>query len=197
MTRPKLRRLSGFLLLLPLFALAPADAQAGSFPYWGLSFGTSERTSASLGVSFGDRIPGEVEDEGFALGTGPVVEATVGLGGAKVGAGRSVLLLTDKKSGRIYADWKAVATRTWDRPRGASAHATYLGLEGGLSLSFVRFTLGVAKRLEEKSRGANVLVTWGAGLQVRMGKARRRADANVSARSTSPRDTRMALRSPH
>lgn len=169
MTRPKLRRLSGFLLLLPLFALAPADAQAGTFPYWGLSFGTAERTAASLGVSFGDRIPGEVED-GFALGTGPVVEATVGMGGAKFGVGKSVLVLTDAKSLRLYADWKAVATRTWDRPRGASAHATYLGVEGGLSLSFVRFTMGVSKRLEDKASGANVLFTWGAGLQVRMGK---------------------------
>ena len=169
MTRPKLRRLSGSFLFLSALALLPSAARAGTFPYWGLSFGTAERTAASLGVSFGDRIPGEVED-GFALGTGPVVEATVGMGGATFGVGKSVLVLTDAKSLRLYADWKAVVTRTWDRPRGASAHATYLGVEGGLSLSFVRFTMGVSKRLEDKASGANVLFTWGAGLQVRMGK---------------------------
>lgn len=167
MTLASVRRLSG-LLFVSLIALLPSGARAGTFPYWGLSFGTSERTAASLGVTFGDRVPGDVS-EGFALGTGPILEATVGLGGAKLGVGKSFLVLTDQKSVRLLADWKAVGARTWDRPRGASAHATYLGLEGGLSLSFVRFNLGVAKRLEEKSRGANVLFTWGIGAQVRIG----------------------------
>lgn len=169
----RVRPFSRYLLALPFLAFVPAEARAGTFPYWGLSFGTSERTAVSLGVTFGDRVPGEVS-EGFALGTGPILEATVGMGGAKFGAGKSFLVLTDQKSIRMLADWKAVATRTWDRPRGASAHATYLGLEGGLSLSFVRFNLGVAKRLEEKSRGADVLVTWGIGAQVRIGGSKSR-----------------------
>lgn len=173
MTRPRLPRSRGFLLYLLLLALLPSDAVAGTFPYWSLSFGTAERTAASLGVSFGDRIPGEME-EGFALGTGPVIEATVGMGGAKLGVGKSVLVLTDEKRLRLYADWKAVALRTWDKPRGASPHATYLGLEGGLSLSFVRFSLGMTKRLEEKSRGANLLVTWGIGTQIRIGAPRKK-----------------------
>lgn len=172
MTTPKVRRLSGFLVV-SLMALFPSNARAGAFPYWGFSFGTSERAAASLGVTFGDRVPGDVSD-GFALGTGPILEATVGMGGAKFGVGKSFLVLTDQKSVRLLADWKAVGTRTWDRPRGASAHATYLGLEGGLSLSFIRFNLGVAKRLEEKSRGANVLFTWGVGAQVRIGGSKPR-----------------------
>ncbi len=169
----KVRPFPRYLFVLPLLALAPADAHAGTFPYWGLSFGASERTAASLGVTFGDRVPGDVS-EGFALGTGPILEATVGMGGAKFGVGKSFLVLTDRKSVRLLADWKAVGTRTWDRPRGASARATYLGLEGGLSLSFVRFNLGIAKRLEEKSRGANVLFTWGVGAQVRIGGSKPR-----------------------
>lgn len=168
-----IRSFSRLLCALPFLVLAPAAARAGTFPYWGLSFGTSERTAASLGVTFGDSVPGEVS-EGFALGTGPILEATVGMGGAKLGVGKSFLILTDRKSVRLLADWKAVGTRTWDRPRGASAHATYLGLEGGLSLSFVRFNLGLAKRVEEKSRGANVLFTWGVGAQVRIGKSKPR-----------------------
>ncbi len=172
MTMPKVRRFSGFLLVSVL-ALIPSGARAGTFPYWGLSFGTSERAAASFGVTFGDRVPGDVS-EGFALGTGPILEATVGMGGAKLGVGKSFLVLTDQKSVRLLADWKAVGIRTWDRPRGASAHATYLGLEGGLSLSFIRFNLGVAKRLEEKSRGANTLFTWGIGAQVRIGGSKPR-----------------------
>jgi len=152
---------------------APSGASAGTFPYWGLSFGNAEREAAHLGFSFGDHIPSEAS-EGFALGTGPVIEAKVGMGGGRLGIGRSLLVLTEEKSLRVYADIKAVATRTWDKPRGASPHATYLGAEGGLSVSFVRFTLGLSKRIEKKSSGANYLFTWGVGIQVRMGSPARR-----------------------
>lgn len=157
------------LFCVSLFLLCvPAGARAGTFPYWGLAFGTPERAAAHIGVSFGDHIPNQSESE-IAIGSGPVVEATIGMGAGKIGIGRSILLLTDEKRLRVLADVKAVATRTWDEPRGASAHATYLGVEGGLSVSFVRFTLGVSKRLENKGAGANVLFTWGAGVQIRMG----------------------------
>ena len=152
----------------PASGPCPAPARAGTVPYWGLLFGTPERATAHVGVSFGDDIPSGAS-EGFALGTGPVVEASIGLGAGKIGIGRSILILTEEKSLRVYGDLKAVATRTWDKPRGASAHGTYLGVEGGLSVSFVRFTMGVSKRLEEKAHGADVLFTWGVGVQIRMG----------------------------
>jgi hypothetical protein len=165
-------RLFPLLVMSLLVFSTPSSAEAGTFPYWGLSFGTPARAKAHVGVSFGDDIPTNAS-EGFALGSGPVVEATVGMGAGSVGIGRSILILTEEKSVRVYADVKAVATRTWDEPRRASAHATYLGVEGGLSVAFVRFTLGVSKRLEEKSRGANVLFTWGAGVQIRKGGSKR------------------------
>lgn len=150
-----------------LLLVLPAGAHAGTFPYWGLSFGTAERAAAHLGVSFGADIPSEAD--GVAIGSGPIIEATVGMGAGTFGVGRSLLILTDEKSLRVLGDLKAVATRTWDEPRGASRHASYLGVEGGLSISFVRFTMGVSKRLEQKTSGNNVLFTWGAGVQVRMG----------------------------
>ncbi|MBK5254745.1 MAG: hypothetical protein JJE39_01800 [Vicinamibacteria bacterium] len=161
------------MILAVLLTGLPSAARAGRFPYWGLSFGTSERAAAHLGISFGHDIPSEA-GEGFALGSGPVVEAAVGMGGASLGLGRSILILTEGKPLRVYADVKAVTTRTWDRPRSASPHATYLGVEGGLSISFMRFTMGVSKRLERKDSGANVLFTWGAGLQIRMGRRQAR-----------------------
>jgi hypothetical protein len=174
MTQAPARRWSAlFAFLLLNLLLMPSAARAGTFPYWGLSFGTAERAAAHVGVSFGDDIPSEAS-EGFAMGSGPVVEATVGMGGGKIGIGRSLLILTGEESLRVYGDLKAVATRTWDAPRGASVHATYLGVEGGVSVAFVRFTLGVSKRLEDKSRGANVLFTWGAGVQIRMGGSKPR-----------------------
>ena len=169
MTQDQARRSTRLLCLLSLLLWFPPAARAGTFPYWGLSFGTAERAAAHVGVSFGDDIPSD-GSEGFAMGTGPVVEASIGRGAGKIGIGRSILILTEEKSLRVYTDVKAVATRSWDEPRGASPHATYLGVEGGLSVSFVRITMGLSKRLENKSSGASVLFTWGAGVQIRMGK---------------------------
>lgn len=163
--RTPLKRLAWTAALL----LAPPLAEAGTFPYWGASFGTPDRAAAHLGVSFGRDIPTEADD-GIAMGSGPVVEAVLGAGGARVGVGRSFLLLTEETSVRVFADLKVVGRRTWDRPRGASAHASYLGVEGGLSVAFVRFTVGVARRLEDRPRGARTLVTWGIGTQILLGK---------------------------
>ena len=66
------------LLALPL-ALAPAPARAGTVPCWGRLIRTPERATAHEGVSFGDDSPSGAS-EGIALGTGPVVEASIGLG---------------------------------------------------------------------------------------------------------------------
>lgn len=176
---PDLRRY-GFMILPPtcrfvrtaclLAALLtlPAAVHAGTFPFWGLSFGTPARATVQLGASIGDHIPSRGED--LAMGTGPVFEAAIGLGGGKIGVGHSLVVLTDEASIRVVADLKAVAIRSWDEPRGASRNATYLGAEGGLSVSFVRLTVGLAKRLAGRPSGANVLLTWGAGVQIRMGK---------------------------
>jgi hypothetical protein len=160
------------VLFLPLLFL-PTQARAGTLPYWGLSFGTAERAAAHLGVSFGDHIP-EAGSEGFAMGTGTVLEGTLGMGAGRIGIGRSLVILTEEKSIRVLADLKGVVTRTWDEPRGASRNATYLGVEGGLSVAFVRLTMGVSKRLEDKPSGADVLFTWGLGVQVRMGRPKAR-----------------------
>ena len=172
MTKATVRRSAALLALSLRFLLAPSEARAGTFPYWGLSFGTPERAAAHLGFSFGEAIPSD-GSEGFAMGTGPVVELAVGLGAGKIGVGKSILILTEEKSSRVYGDLKAVATRTWDDPRGASSHATYLGVEGGLSVAFVRLTMGVSKRLEERSQGADWLFNWGPGIQIRIGKAKK------------------------
>ena len=171
MTMVQRWRFARVLLMRLLVVALPEIAQAGTFPYWGLSFGTPERAAAHIGLSFGDQVPSDAEE--FAMGTGPVVEATMGMGAGKIGIGRSLVILTEHRSARIIADWKVVATRSWGKPRGASAHATYLGIEGGASLSVLRFTLGVSKRIEQKSKGANVLVTWGTGIQIRLGGKKR------------------------
>jgi hypothetical protein len=155
--------------------LGSVEASAGTIPFWGVSFGTPQRAALHLGATFGGDVPSGVHD-GFALGTGTVIEATAGMGAGKLGIGKSLVLVTEEEHVRVIADIQLVGTRTWDKPRGASANATYVGVDGGLSISFVRFTVGVSKRIEEKSRGANVLFNWGAGVQIRFGGDRRHSD---------------------
>lgn len=151
--------------------LLPSAARAGTFPYWGLSFGTPERAAAHAGVSFGHGIPG-AGTEGFAMGSGTIVEAAIGTGAGTLGIGRSMVILTEEKSVRVLADLKAIVSRTWDEPRSASANSTCLGVEGGLSVAFVRFTMGVSKRLEDQPAGDDWLYHWGLGIQIRIGKAK-------------------------
>lgn len=154
------------LLLFGLALLMPSPARAGSFPYFGVSFGTPERAAAHAGVAFGGSIPaggGELE-----IGGGSIVEFSFGEGAGQFSVGRSLVVLTEEKALRAVADVRATLAHTWDSPRGASPHATYAGIEGGLSVSLVRFTLGVSKRLEQKPIGSDVLVTWGIGVQIRL-----------------------------
>ena len=159
-------------LALVVLLLSAPSARAGTFPYWGLSFGSPDRIAARLGLSFGDHVPG-AESEGLALGTGTVAELAVGQGSGTFGIGKSfILLVPEERSLRLIGDLKALAVRTWDEPRSASPHSTYLGLEGGLSVAVVRFTIGVSKRLEDRLEGDEWLYHWGLGIQVRIGRAR-------------------------
>jgi len=161
-----------FFIAFTLLVLTAPPARAGTFPYWGLSFGSPDRIAARLGLSFGDHVPG-AETEGLALGTGTVAEVAVGQGSGTLGIGKSfIVLVPEEKSLRVIGDLKAMAVRTWDEPRSASPHSTYLGLEGGLSVAVVRFTIGVSKRLEDRVEGDEWLYHWGLGIQVRIGKAK-------------------------
>lgn len=172
MTRAPVRRSSALLLLPFLLLAAPSVARAGAFPYWGLSFGSPERAAAHLGVSFGEDVP-DARTEGFAMGSGTIAEVAIGMGAGTLGIGRSMVILTEEKSVRVLADLKAIVCRSWDESRSASPNSTYLGVEGGLSVAFVRFTMGVSKRLEERTEGDDWLYHWGVGIQIRIGKAKK------------------------
>ena len=173
MMKSKITRLGLALLCAVTLFLAGADrADAGAFPFWGVTFGTAERTAFHVGASFGRQVPSDAVD-GVALGTGTVIEAAAGMGAGKLGIGRSMVVLTDDRRLRVLADVQLVGGRTWARARGASPHSTYAGVEGGLSISFVRLSFGLLKRLEDRTAGANLLFTWGAGFQIRIGRPKR------------------------
>ena len=148
--------------------MAPVSAHAGSFPYFGVSFGTAQRPAVHLGASFGGDVPTSTY-EGFSMGSGTIIEATGSTAAGKLGIGRSLLLLTEEKHVRVLTDVQFVGMRTFDDPGDASRRSTYLGVEGGLSISFVRLNLGVLKRVENRARGSNVLFSWGLGTQFRLG----------------------------
>src|SRR5262245_29842242 len=69
-------------------------------------------------------------------GTIIIVGGSVGQGGMQAWGGTTQPL----------GDVRAVVTRTWDSPRGASGNSTYAGGEVGFGLIY-RFSVGYAKRI--------------------------------------------------
>ena len=92
-------------------------------------------------------------------GSGLIVGGSVGAGGAQAWAGKALL-------GSVgNYDFRAVVTRTWDDPRGASRNSTYVGGEVGCGLG-LRLSVGYAKRISGPSTGDGHIVTWGVGLEI-------------------------------
>ena len=92
-------------------------------------------------------------------GSGLIVGGSVGAGGAQAWAGKALF-------GSVgNSDFRAVVTRTWDDPRGASRHSTYVGGEVGCGLA-LRLSVGYAKRIGGPSTGDGHIVTWGIGLEI-------------------------------
>jgi hypothetical protein len=65
----------------------------------------------------------------------------------------------------VGGDVRAVVTRTWDNPRGASANSTYVGGEIGL-FSGWRVSVGYAKRISGPSTGNDHVITWSVGAEI-------------------------------
>ena len=92
-------------------------------------------------------------------GSGLIVGGSVGAGGAQAWAGKALL-------GSVgNYDFRAVVTRTWDNPRGASPNSTYVGGEVGWGLG-LRLSAGYAKRIRGFSTDDGHIITWGVGLEI-------------------------------
>ena len=92
-------------------------------------------------------------------GSGLIVGGSVGAGGTQVWAGKALL----GNMGNV--DVRAMVTRTWDNPRGASPNSTYVGGEVGWGLG-VRLSVGYAKRIKGPATDDGHIVTWGVGLEI-------------------------------
>jgi hypothetical protein len=95
-------------------------------------------------------------------GTVFIVGGSAGQGGMQVHGGMQI---GGGQPAQPVGDVRAVITRTWNSPSGASANSTYVGAEVGVGL-IVRFSVGYAKRISGPSRGDDRILTWGAGLQL-------------------------------
>jgi hypothetical protein len=150
-----LRCLAGLAMVAVTAGASPAEAQpAGDFQRAYLDAGYTQPLEANAGASiFWSR---NFSSEG---GAGPVVGGSVGQGGLQASGGLAVLGDTG------LMDIRAVVTRTWDDPRGASANSTYVGGEVGWGLG-VRLSVGYAKRAAGPSTDGDHILTWGVGLQL-------------------------------
>jgi hypothetical protein len=152
-----------FRILLTAFALTtaatPVGAQKAPGHDHGLlllpnaQYGTPLKTSVGLGLFF------ETSDDGQLL-SGAIVEGAAGQGGIRGAFGLQRFLEY------IGLDVRAVVHRTWSSPRGASADSTYLGGEMGLTIAYVRLSLGFARRVAGPSGEKATIKTWTAGMQI-------------------------------
>ena len=128
----------------------------------GAQFGTPTNALAGGGVLF------DIGGRDYTSGAGPLVMAGVGIGGFRIGGGVGGLA-PEGPALATGVDLQVVASRTSDRPRHASAHATYLGVEAGLVITDVRLTLGFAHRLTGAVGELRNILTWSVGVQIPIG----------------------------
>ena len=101
--------------------------------------------------------------DGICVWPGFQATAHVGAGGWRVGAGPAW--------GPLFGpDILVSATRTWSAPRGAAPNSTYLGVEAGYQILFVRSSLGVSRRVDGPAGPSRTIFTWNVGVRIAIGK---------------------------
>jgi hypothetical protein len=145
------------LCLWPATARAQASIPNPTAPllFPAVQFGAPARVTGGLGVliPFGD-------NRSAARGQGLMVEGSAGQSGMRGSIGP---LFFHEYFG---LDARAVVQRTWGDPLNASTDSTYLGVEGGMSIAYVRVSIGVAQRLAGPEGPHATILTWSAGVQV-------------------------------
>lgn len=153
-------RLTAAVAMLTLatsaYAQAPAHKDHGPLFLPGVQYGTPLKLSAGLGVYFETGY-----DDDFTHGL--IVEGSAGQGGVRASFGLAGFLEY------VGLDARAVVHRTFHEPRGASADSTYLGGEAGLTIAYVRASIGVGQRIAGGSGEHGTILTWSVGVHVPLG----------------------------
>lgn len=150
----------GLVLAAGLLAVAvPVRAQTPAAPrpllfLPGAQYGAPLKASGILAIYVPTHVEGGFRSRGWMADGGG------GQAGARASFGRAAVLEY------LETDLRAVVYRTWGSPRAAASHATYAGVEGGLSLAYARFSAGIAQRVAGTSGDRGTIVTWSAGVQV-------------------------------
>jgi len=93
------------------------------------------------------------------------VEASAGVGGARLALGPAFVGKPPGGPALFGADLLVGLTRTWNSPRGASTRSSYAGLEGGLTLLMVRLSAGIAHRVAGTEGPDANIFTWSVGVR--------------------------------
>ena len=115
---------------------------------------------APLKISGGLAVFVPVGERGTMTRQGVIVEGSGGQGGLRASVGLARFIEVSGLDARIVID------RTWSSPRDASPDSTYGGIEAGLSIAYVRVSVGVAHRISGPSGPDTTILTWGAAFQL-------------------------------
>jgi hypothetical protein len=137
---------------------APRVARRVAAPTFALGAGGPLLASASAGVILGtDR----AQPDECPSPRGFLVQAEGGVGGAKLSGG-PVFTYCHSAFGALGAgSLQGAWLRTWGRPLATEPDLSYVGGEIDVGLVDWRVTLGLLKRMGDRTEGANWLFTWG------------------------------------
>ena len=159
-----LRILARAAVIVVIASLFPAKLHASD---WWLDASYTQPLRWNVGASlFFDHYDFQNRKAGRRI----IVGGKVGPNGMQAWGGK----LLDRPGGGNNGwalDLRAVITRTWDNPRGASPNSTYVGGEvGWLGLvgfwGVSRLSVGYAKRVSGPSPGDGHILTWGVGYEI-------------------------------
>ena len=145
-------------MLAVALALVRPQVPGHDPPHLGPMFLPAAGYGAPLGAAGGLSVFLPTTDDGQQRG-GFIVDAAAGQGGARIGFGRATFIEY------VGFDARAVVSRTFDSPLLASGKSTYAGIEGGLTLAYVRVSAGVARRLSGPAGPRATAFTWTAAFQ--------------------------------
>jgi hypothetical protein len=102
--------------------------------------------------------------DGLRAYRGLLVGADVGTGGIRFAAGPAVRAKPTRGPVMFGQDVLVSISRTGRMPRRAAPESTYLGVDAGVTLVFVRFSAGIAHRVSGAAASNGTVFTWSAGM---------------------------------
>jgi len=169
------RTLRGIVLTVALslgvtataFAQDPAaNVMHGPGLMMSLRYDTPTASPVAVSLLIPLRKPYTDSDWGLMTRDGLEIEASYGLHGARLAAGKSTRGKSCSPGMLFGTDLLGNVTRTWGKPTRGTANSTYVGVEGGWVFLSVRTTIGVAHRVAGPKGPGGTIFTWSLGIQI-------------------------------